>query len=110
MKSTIRKKPDSAMRKNTHTTSSVYTTDFWRECLAEKISKLDGESFIGALIKGDPYYDSHQGTKDYKNLTMNRASLLKTQRACDALDKYYSKKNKQKSSAEQVIKRSKIEI
>lgn len=110
MKSTIRKNPDSVMRKNTHATSAVYTTEYWRECLTAKISKLDGVSFIGALIKGDPYYDSHQGTKDYKNLTMQRASLAKTQRACTALDNYYSKKNKQKSSTDQIIKRSKIEI
>jgi len=110
MKSTIRKNPDSKVRKNTQSPLAVYTVEYWRENLANQIIKLEGESFIGALIKGDPYYDSHQGTKDYKNLTMQRASLPKTQRACTALDVYFSKKNKHKSATNKVIERSKIEI
>lgn len=109
MKTTIRKNPES-VRISTQSSSAVYTTDYWRERLNVLITQLDGESFIGALIKGDIYYDSHQGTKDYKNLTMQRASLLKTQKACNALERFLAKKNKQKSATDKVIKRQRIEI
>ena len=110
MKSTIRKNPDSTMRKNTQSPSAMYTVEYWRENLTNLIAKLNGESFIGALIKGDKYYDSHQGNKDYKNLTMHRASLPKTQRACTALEKYYSVRDKHKSTTDQVIKRQGLKL
>lgn len=110
MKSTIRKNYNYKMPKNTNSISEVYTVEFWRESLDNLIIKLDGESFIGALIKGDSYYDSHQGNKDYKNLTMHRASLPKTQRACTALQNYLSRKNKQQSTTNKVIKRQGLKL
>lgn len=101
MISAIRKTPDSIR-------NSTYSVDFWRDTFKGLIEKLEGDSLISSLVAGDSYYDSYQGTKDYKNLTASRASLIKTKRACEALESYLDSKRKAKKSLEKVLKRQKL--
>jgi hypothetical protein len=102
MKLTTRKTTESDMSKST------YTVQYWRESLESLRKSLNGKSFIGCLILGDDYYDTHEGHKDYKNLIMNRASLLKTQRACQTIELYKQQEKKSKKSVETILRRQKL--